>query len=260
MPSREIRAERPRYLQLADLLAEDIASGTYEPGSQLPTEADLSARYGLSRQTVRQALTELVAMGLIQKEHGRGSFVRPRQERGVVTRSLVRHGRKIVDDCPLIEGEAPAVTRTHLSGTPGDLLERGGEGGEQAFSVDRLLIDPATGARIAHRLMIPFSVAAETPTLSEQPDAPIETIYAALAAKHSLTWHETVTARPPMPDERAALLIEDASPVLISYRVTAASSGEPLILEELRASAAGVELRFRLTPGKAVPTGKAAAV
>ena len=69
----------PLYLQLRDLLRGDIASGAYPPGSQLPTEQALSARYGLGRATVRRALEQLEREGLIEKRHGVGSFVRRRE-------------------------------------------------------------------------------------------------------------------------------------------------------------------------------------
>src|SRR5688500_2905478 len=69
-------APLPFYAQLADLLREKIAEGSYRPGDSLPSEAELGAAYGLSRTAIRQALSLLVAEGLVQKEKGRGSFVR----------------------------------------------------------------------------------------------------------------------------------------------------------------------------------------
>lgn len=68
-------APTPYYAQLAEILREQIARGDLGPGDLLPAEAELGATYGLSRTVVRQALNELVAEGLVQKEKGRGSFV-----------------------------------------------------------------------------------------------------------------------------------------------------------------------------------------
>ena len=45
----------------------------YKPGTQLPTEAELSARFGVNRHTVRRALEELSRDGLVRVEQGRGS-------------------------------------------------------------------------------------------------------------------------------------------------------------------------------------------
>ena len=68
----------PLYAQLADELRQRIQAGTYPPGERLPTEAALSAAFGLSRITVRQALALLHQDGLIERFAGRGTFVTDR--------------------------------------------------------------------------------------------------------------------------------------------------------------------------------------
>ncbi|HQN12873.1 MAG TPA: GntR family transcriptional regulator, partial [Quisquiliibacterium sp.] len=54
----------PRYQQVADALARDIARGLYEVGSLLPTEAQLCTLFNVSRHTVREATRRLVDVGL----------------------------------------------------------------------------------------------------------------------------------------------------------------------------------------------------
>nr|WP_294505295.1 phosphonate metabolism transcriptional regulator PhnF [uncultured Rhodopila sp.] len=63
------------WRQIAGALQRDIASGVHQPGGRLPTEAELSARFGVNRHTVRRALEELTRDGLVRVEQGRGSFV-----------------------------------------------------------------------------------------------------------------------------------------------------------------------------------------
>lgn len=63
------------WRQIAASLQRDIGDGTYPPASRLPTEAQLSARFGVNRHTVRRALEELSRAGLVRVEQGRGSFV-----------------------------------------------------------------------------------------------------------------------------------------------------------------------------------------
>jgi GntR family phosphonate transport system transcriptional regulator len=63
------------WRQIEAALRADIASGSAPPGSQLPTEAVLSARFAVNRHTVRRALEELAREGLVRVEQGRGSFV-----------------------------------------------------------------------------------------------------------------------------------------------------------------------------------------
>ncbi|HTF52405.1 MAG TPA: GntR family transcriptional regulator [Pseudonocardia sp.] len=62
------------YQSLAQLLRDAINQGSFANGRQLPTEAELVADYGVSRQTVRRALQELVAEGLVSRVRGHGTF------------------------------------------------------------------------------------------------------------------------------------------------------------------------------------------
>lgn len=61
--------------QLAEHLKEQILAGRLPPGAKLPSTRELSDRYAVGRSTVREALSALKAMGLIETRHGEGSFV-----------------------------------------------------------------------------------------------------------------------------------------------------------------------------------------
>ena len=69
----------PMYQQIADALRQQIADGTLGPGAKLPTEAELVAEYGVSRDTVRKGMTMLVNEGLVISARPTGHFVRKRQ-------------------------------------------------------------------------------------------------------------------------------------------------------------------------------------
>ena len=75
------------YQELKALLQRDIQCGALRPGDRLPSERDLASAYGLSRMTVRRALTELAAAGALYKEQGRGTFVSARkmQQRNIAS-------------------------------------------------------------------------------------------------------------------------------------------------------------------------------
>jgi len=69
----------PLKTRLHRELKERIANGHYPPGIQLPSEAELVEQYGVSRSTVRSALSALEAEGLILRRWGVGTFVCDRQ-------------------------------------------------------------------------------------------------------------------------------------------------------------------------------------
>ena len=63
------------WRQIAHSIEQDVTDGVLPPGTRLPTEAQMSARFGVNRHTVRRALEELSRAGVVQVEQGRGSFV-----------------------------------------------------------------------------------------------------------------------------------------------------------------------------------------
>lgn len=77
-PSRQIDHEgiTPVYLQLAEILRNEISSGEIAPGARLPSETVLMQRYDVARLTARRAFRVLADEGLTVTVQGRGSFVK----------------------------------------------------------------------------------------------------------------------------------------------------------------------------------------
>ncbi len=71
----EPSSHEPMYVQLANRLADEISSGRLLPGQKVPTEAALTAMYGISRVTVRQAVQLLTSNGQLVSHRGKGTFV-----------------------------------------------------------------------------------------------------------------------------------------------------------------------------------------
>ncbi len=71
-------ASTPLWRQLKHVLR-DLATFDLRPGDRIPSEAELCRHYGLSRVTVRQAITSLVDSGYLARQHGRGTYVLPRR-------------------------------------------------------------------------------------------------------------------------------------------------------------------------------------
>jgi GntR family transcriptional regulator len=65
----------PLFAQVRDSIKASIANGALLPGAKLPSEAEMEQMYGVSRVTVRQALSDLQKQSLIEKVNGKGSFV-----------------------------------------------------------------------------------------------------------------------------------------------------------------------------------------
>jgi len=63
------------WRQIAEALEKDISTGGFKPGEKMPTEAALSDRFQVNRHTVRRAIGDLTARGLVRVEQGRGTFV-----------------------------------------------------------------------------------------------------------------------------------------------------------------------------------------
>jgi GntR family transcriptional regulator len=65
----------PMYRQIAEDLRAQIEAGELRPGQQLRTELELRDHYGASRNTVRDAIKWLIALGLVETRPGQGTFV-----------------------------------------------------------------------------------------------------------------------------------------------------------------------------------------
>lgn len=69
----------PLYYQLKEIFRSWISAGKFDSDGRFPSESELQKRFGVSRMTIRRALSELVHEGFLIREQGRGSFVvRPR--------------------------------------------------------------------------------------------------------------------------------------------------------------------------------------
>lgn len=71
----------PKYIQVKQEILSWIHSSKLEPQSQLPSEHEMSEQFAVSRQTVRQALGELVQEGWLFRMQGKGTFVATRDSK-----------------------------------------------------------------------------------------------------------------------------------------------------------------------------------
>jgi len=65
------------YARVKQFLKRELAQGRWPPGALMPSEADLVAKFGVSRMTVNRALRELQSEGLVRRTQGVGTFAAP---------------------------------------------------------------------------------------------------------------------------------------------------------------------------------------
>jgi GntR family transcriptional regulator len=73
------RAPRLLWQQVCDDLRTEMDSGQLAADAKLPGELELAEQYGVSRDTIRRAIQELVSENRLVVLHGRGTFVKPQQ-------------------------------------------------------------------------------------------------------------------------------------------------------------------------------------
>lgn len=66
---------QPLYVQIRENLRKEILEGTYAPHARLPSEKSLMDQFGVSRITIRQALSDLHNEGLVFSAQGKGTYV-----------------------------------------------------------------------------------------------------------------------------------------------------------------------------------------
>ncbi|MDI7274342.1 MAG: GntR family transcriptional regulator [Anaerolineae bacterium] len=128
---------RPLAAQLRDRIWEAIQEGNYRPGERLPSEEELTARFGVSRATVREALKILEEERVVVCRHGLGRFLVP-DPAGSLSEEITRlksvtemaQGLGIATSTRVLsvrEEPADERVRAHLSLEPGStvvVLER----------------------------------------------------------------------------------------------------------------------------------------
>jgi len=103
----------PLHRQVHDIVRREIVAGRLAPGTRLPSEGELAARWGVSLAPIRQAFVDLTAEGYLERGRGRGTFVRPHkfEEKLSVLSSFSESHAQQGDSCKLVvisSGQVPA--------------------------------------------------------------------------------------------------------------------------------------------------------
>ena len=140
----------PFYVQLKQALQSEIQKGVYGPGELIPTEVELCKRYGISRHTVRQALSELVQEGIIYRVPGKGTFVarqRPRANIATDTITILLAGVTDYFTLHLLKGVEEVATAERWTLTFGN--------SKNTHAEQARLIEEAVGAGTEGFIIMP---------------------------------------------------------------------------------------------------------
>jgi len=211
------------WRQIAAALEGEIARGGRAAGERLPTEAVLTARFGVNRHTVRRALEDLEARGLIRVEQGRGAFVAEDvldYRLGPRTRfsELIRR-----------QNREPAGRILKLAEMPAETLLAEALGirrGRAVLRVERLGL--ANGRPVVvghHHFPLPrFGPAAE----ALERDPSISSALAACGVADYRRRSSRITARLPSPEEAELLQQSRSRPVLVAESLNVDVEGLPV--------------------------------
>lgn len=210
----------PIYIQIRDALADRIQSGELPPGSRIPSERALSQEYGVSRMTVRQAITDLVNRGLLVPYPGNGTYVTEPKVSQIVsalmsfTESMERKG--IVPGARLLEAGTISANRA--------LARHLGIGvGERVYRIVRL----RTGNEQPMALEHSFFPVRLCPGL-DRSDLESRSIYRILREEHGLELTKAVQAMEPTVAnefESQMLQVPLGAPLMLLERVASTADG-----------------------------------
>ncbi len=141
----------PTYIKLKEEIQQGIENGALVPGDRLPSERELAVAKGLSRMTVRQALSELVAAGALYREQGRGTFVSARkmQQRNIASFS----------ETVRVRGFKPSTRVLEFSSVrpPGEIAQRLMVPDAEVYRALRIRLADATPVAV-EEVFIPFHI------------------------------------------------------------------------------------------------------
>jgi GntR family transcriptional regulator len=213
---------RPAYLQVADALREQINTGRYPPGSQLPTERALMQTWEVSSKTIRAALDQLRAEGRIASRQGVGVFVREQ----VVRRKLGTDAswRGILDRFGKVDASVITVRREPC---PDDIAELLGlERGAIVTVRDRLLQAEGEPPDLISISWHPDWLVEQIPGLADPTTGGMKGMHEALGLR---LWHfDWVSSRIPTLEERERLDLGPGDAVTVQHGVTYDQDNRPL--------------------------------
>ncbi len=205
----------PLHFQLMNQLREEILKG--ELTERIPSERELMDRFSVSRSTVRQAISQLVLEGVLEKRHGKGTFVyhRPVEE----WLGNISTYKKIINDMQMTPGTRLISSRVeHLQNIRSNSFDLGIFKQDKLYAIDRL--------QLANQIPIAIEkqyYPMEIGTKLAEYDLNEAVIYDLLELTLGINlWEaeQVVTSKIPTKEDANYLHIPQTASVLVTERVT----------------------------------------
>lgn len=217
-------ARLPLYQRLRDHLVEQIANNRWRPGEAIPTEAVLSAEYQLSTGTVRKAVDALVSEGILERQQGRGTFVRRPQFQSSLFRFFRFEGpsgERQVPQSRILSVEsvaAPSAVSEALGLAPEALVIRLGR--TRLLDVQPLLAEEIWLPRARFQALLDIDLSQQGPLLYP--------VYESVCGQVVASAEETLTAESVNEVYARLLQVPVNSPVVVIERLARDYAGQPL--------------------------------
>jgi GntR family transcriptional regulator len=233
--------DNPLYQQIAGDLRAAIRHGSMQPGDKVPTEMDLSQRYGVSRNTARMALTALAHEGLITAGRARAGRLVRRRERMIWTHraTVVEGGRRLsgIDDFAeqtAAQGRVPEQRiEVSIIAAPSYIAERlEVPGGESLVVRRRLYLVDGSPSSMSESYYV-LSFAQGTPLLDPRPYARGTAALLGELGRRPVRVVDEITTRMPDPAEAQRLEIGQGVPVLAHVRISYATGGPVRVVKTI---------------------------
>jgi GntR family transcriptional regulator len=227
-PLRRTAVERqPKYLRIHAELRDRITSGQWPVGSPLPAQRELAEEFGVSIMTLRQAVQMLTDDGLAEARHGSGTFVAARYAYDV------GHLRSFASDLAAQGAQIGTRILTAETVTPPEQVDARLGGPGQALLVRRLRL---VGGRpvIVQTSYVPVPLPGPrgvAPGPLDPGDLARWGLYTVLAERGLPVARASETISPTVlgPQDARDLGRPEASPALLSHRVSFTAAGVPVV-------------------------------